>query len=108
MQDFDLYDVLADLGYGMLPRTRSDRADAFGYKNGTWLDSLPSPAAATVRAIASQFTRGGTDGLENPKVFDGCVGAGPRERECANDRSRGFGGSVFSRSVHVPHPAVRF
>lgn len=70
MQDFDLYDVLADLGYGMLPRTRSDRADAFGYKNGEWLSSLPSPAAATVRAIASQFTRGGTDGLENPKVFE--------------------------------------
>lgn len=70
MQDFDLYDVLADLGYGMLPRTRSDRATAFGYKNDKWLTSLPSPAAATVRAIASQFSRGGTDGLENPKVFE--------------------------------------
>ena len=70
MQDFDLYDVLADLAYGMLPRTRSDRADAFNYKNDKWLDSLPSPAAATVRAIASQFARGGTDGLENPKVFE--------------------------------------
>jgi type I restriction enzyme R subunit len=70
MQDFDLYDVLADLGYGMLPRTRADRADAFTYKNGSWLAAIPGPAAATVKAIASQFTRGGTDGLENPKVFE--------------------------------------
>jgi type I restriction enzyme R subunit len=70
MQDFDLYDVLADLGYGMLPRTRTDRADAFNYKNDKWLGSIPSNAAATVRAIASQFARGGTDGLENPKVFE--------------------------------------
>jgi type I restriction enzyme R subunit len=70
MRDFDLYDVLADLGYGMLPRTRSDRADAFNYKNGTWLSTIPANAAATVKAIASQFTRGGTDGLENPKVFE--------------------------------------
>jgi len=69
MQDFDLYDVLADLGYGMLPRTRSDRADAFTYKNAPWLTTIPANAAATVKAIASQFTRGGTDGLENPKVF---------------------------------------
>ena len=70
MQDFDLYDVLADLGYGMLPRTRSDRADAFTYKNDKWLSTIPSDAAATVKAIASQFARGGTDGLENPKVFE--------------------------------------
>jgi type I restriction enzyme, R subunit len=70
MQDFDLYDVLADLGYGMLPRTRADRAEAFNYKNDRWLDSLPSQAAATIKAIASQFSRGGTDGLENPKVFE--------------------------------------
>lgn len=70
MQEFDLYDVLADLGYGMLPRTRSDRADAFNYKNGAWLSTIPDKAAATVKAIASQFSRGGTEGLENPNVFE--------------------------------------
>lgn len=70
MQDFDLYDVLGDLGYGMLPRSRADRANAFSYKNSKWLDQLPAPASATIRAIASQFTRGGTDGLENPNVFE--------------------------------------
>ena len=55
----------------MLPRTRSDRADAFNYKNGAWLSTIPPNAAATVKAIASQFARSGTDGLENPKVFEG-------------------------------------
>jgi type I restriction enzyme R subunit len=29
MEDYDLYDVLADLGYGLDPKTRIDRADAF-------------------------------------------------------------------------------
>jgi len=70
MQDFDLYDVLADLGYGMAPRTRVERADAFNYKNVKWLSGIPGGAATAVRAIASQFARAGTDGLENPKVFE--------------------------------------
>ncbi len=70
MQDFDLYDVLADLGYGMAPRTRTERAEAFNYKNDSWLGGIPTEAAATVKAIASQFARAGTDGLENPKVFE--------------------------------------
>jgi type I restriction enzyme R subunit len=69
-QEFDLYDVLGDLGYGMAPRTRVERADAFGYKNAAWLEGIAAEAAATVRAIASQFARGGTEGLENPQVFE--------------------------------------
>lgn len=68
-QDYDLYDVLAELGWGMSPRTRQDRALAFTYKHEGWIDTLPNKAAATVRAIASQFERGGTDGLENPQIW---------------------------------------
>jgi type I restriction enzyme R subunit len=37
MAGYDLYDVLAELGYGLAPRTRAERADAFGYKNQSWL-----------------------------------------------------------------------
>ncbi len=70
MQDFDLYDVLADLGYGMAPRKRTERAEAFNYKNEKWLSGIPAGAAATVKAIASQFARAGTEGLENPQVFE--------------------------------------
>lgn len=69
MQDYDLYDVLAELGWGMNPRTRHDRTMAFTYKHEDWINALPVPAAATIRAIASQFERGGTEGLENPQIF---------------------------------------
>lgn len=69
MTDFDLYDVLADLAYGLSPKTRNERSEAFGYKHTSWLDSLPSATAATLKALASQFARGGTEGLENPHVF---------------------------------------
>ncbi len=67
--DYDLYDVLAELGWGMNPRTRHDRTLAFTYKHEDWLNGLPDKTRATIRAIASQFERGGTDGLENPHIF---------------------------------------
>jgi len=69
MQDYDLYDVLADLAYGLAPRTMSDRADAFSYKHKEWLDTLPEDTRQAVLAIASQFAKGGTDNLENPDIF---------------------------------------
>jgi type I restriction enzyme R subunit len=68
-QDYDLYDVLAELGWGMNPRTRHDRTMAFTYKHEEWINTLPGKAPAAVRAIASQFDRGGTEGLENPQIF---------------------------------------
>ncbi len=69
MTDYDLYDVLAELGYGLAPRTRAGRTDAFTYKHAGWLSELPADTAATLRALAAQFARSGTDGLENPEVF---------------------------------------
>jgi len=69
MSEYDLYDVLAELGYGLNPRTRPERADAFTYKHEGWLSKLPAPTAATLKALAAQFARAGTDGLENPEVF---------------------------------------
>jgi type I restriction enzyme R subunit len=68
-QDYDLYDVLAELGWGMSPRTRRDRTLAFTYKHEDWLNALPVTAGATIRAIASQFERSGTDALENMQIF---------------------------------------
>lgn len=69
MNDYDLYDVLAELGYGAAARTREERAAAFAYKNAKWLSEMPVDASATIRAIASQFAHGGTDGLETPYMF---------------------------------------
>lgn len=69
MNDYDLYDVLADLGFGLSPRTRTDRVLAFTYKHEDWLKGLPAQTAAAIRAIVGQFEKGGTDGLENPMIF---------------------------------------
>ncbi|MBI3319223.1 MAG: DEAD/DEAH box helicase family protein [Candidatus Omnitrophica bacterium] len=69
MADYDLYDVLGDLGYGLAPKRRAERAEAFTYKHTRWLSDLPAPASATLKALASQFGRVGTDGLESPQVF---------------------------------------
>lgn len=78
MDAFDLYDVLAELGYGLDPRTRIGRVDAFGYKHQDWLADLPPETAKTLRALTRQFGRAGTDELENPEVFrtPEVVGAG--------------------------------
>ena len=70
MKDYDLYDVLAELGYGLAPHTRRGRAEAFTYKHRDWLEKLGPEAAATLTAMAAQFAASGTDGLENPRIFD--------------------------------------
>lgn len=68
-QDYDLYDVLAELGYAVKPRTRIDRSLAFRYKNETWLDAMPSPAKGVILGITGQFERNGTDALENREIW---------------------------------------
>jgi type I restriction enzyme R subunit len=70
MGDYDLYDVLAELGYGSAPRTRAERADAFTYKNEDWLGRMPVSTSTTIKAVAAQFKRGGTEELENPRIFE--------------------------------------
>ena len=68
-EDCDLYDVLGEVGYGLNRMTKANRAFAFTYKHRPWLEAMPTDAAATVRAIASQFSRGGTESLETPHIF---------------------------------------
>jgi len=70
MGEYDLYDVLGELGYGIVPRTRQQRAEAFHYKHSAWLDALPPDTRAALQALVAQFALGGTDGLENPEVFN--------------------------------------
>jgi type I restriction enzyme R subunit len=69
MVDYDLYDVLAELAYGLRPRTQRERAEAFRYKHEEWLESLPKPTTSTIKAIADQFAIGGTDALESNQIF---------------------------------------
>jgi len=70
MDAYDLYDVLADIGYGLSPLTRERRTEAFSYKHSGWLAGLPPATAATLRALARQFTTAGTEGLESREVFE--------------------------------------
>jgi type I restriction enzyme R subunit len=70
MNDYDLFDVLADVAYGLLPRTRMERAMAFGYKHAAWLDQFPPDVRNVLSALAGQFAKGGTEALENDLVFD--------------------------------------
>ncbi len=93
-QDFDLYDVLAELGWGMNPRSRRDRTLAFTYKHEDWINALSERAAATIRAIASQFERGGTDGLENPQIFQ-------------TPEVRAAGGLAALQAAGNPHDLLR-
>lgn len=70
LEECDLYDVLAELGYGLAPRTREERAEAFAYKHAAWLSGMPANTAATVTALAGQFARAGIEELENPQIFN--------------------------------------
>lgn len=67
--DFDLYDVLGEVGYGLARVPRAQRAFAFTWKQKPWLETMPTPATATVKALASQFGKGGTEALETPQIF---------------------------------------
>jgi type I restriction enzyme R subunit len=69
MDDYDLYDVLAELAYKLAPRTRDERTLAFRYKHSSWLAGLPKPTGEAIKAIADQFSIGGTEGLENPHIW---------------------------------------
>ena len=69
MIDYDLYDVLAEIGYGINPRKRQDRVFAFTYKHEDWLLRLPKETRETIQAIIEPFTIGGTEELENPNVL---------------------------------------
>jgi len=68
-QEYDLYDVLTQVGYGVAPKTRQERVAALQYKHSGWFGSLPPQAAGTLKALAQQFARGGTEELESPYIF---------------------------------------
>jgi type I restriction enzyme R subunit len=68
--DYDLYDVLADIGYGVAPRTKKERNIAFSYKQADWLSNMPDATAKTVEALLQQFVNGGTEALENQRIFE--------------------------------------
>ena len=68
--DYDLYDILAEIGFGIAPKDRQERVDALQYKHRDWLDTIPEKTRATLIALSKQFEKGGIEELENPYVFN--------------------------------------
>jgi len=69
-QECDLFDVLSELGYGLPPKSRSERAAAFSYKNKIWLRDFPETTGNVLVSIAKQFEKGGIEELETTTLFD--------------------------------------
>lgn len=69
-KEYDLYDMLAEIGFGVAPKSRKERVEALHYKHDAWFKGLPQATANTLLALAGQFERGGTEELENPYVFN--------------------------------------
>lgn len=70
MIDFDLYDVLAEIAYGLNPRRKQERVHAFTYKHEDWLLSFPLDTRETIKAIIEPFVVEGTEALENDKILE--------------------------------------
>ena len=69
-QECDLYDVLAELGYSLPPKSRPERVAAFSYKNKRWLNAFPDRTNQVILNIARQFERNGIEELETSKLFE--------------------------------------
>lgn len=68
-EPFDLYDVLAALGYGSAPLSRAMRTGRFVWDQRHWLGTMPEKTRDVITGLANQFALGGTDTLEDKLVF---------------------------------------
>jgi type I restriction enzyme R subunit len=69
-QECDLFDVLAQLGFGLPPKSRPERAAAFSYKNKLWLRGFPNRTSLVLVNMARQFEKNGIEELETPNLFE--------------------------------------
>lgn len=69
MEDFDLYDVLAQWAYGEDALSRAERARRFEAANSEWLADQPEATRNTILAICSQFRKGGIENLEDESLL---------------------------------------
>ncbi len=70
MDDYDLFDVIAAVAYGIEPLTRSERAARFGYSPPDWMLTLPQPTTRVLKAVVRQFERAGTEALETGELWN--------------------------------------
>ena len=70
LDDCDLYDILANVGWDQVARTRLERADHVEEVEVEWLDAQGERPAQVLSVIARQFGLGGTRALESEYLFD--------------------------------------
>ena len=68
LNDCDLYDVLANLGWDETPRRQVDRADHFLEVEYEWRNAQGEAPARVMEALAQQFGAGGTEALESQSI----------------------------------------
>ena len=69
MADFDLYDVLAELGYGLDPRPASPGPTPSATSTRPGSPACRRRPRPPSQALTRQFARAGTEELENPGVL---------------------------------------
>ncbi len=69
-EECDLYDIIAQLGFGAAPKSREERSGAFKLWHKSWLRQFPEPARKVLLGIAGQFAQGGIEELETKHLFD--------------------------------------
>ncbi|MGE0875203.1 MAG: DEAD/DEAH box helicase family protein [Burkholderiales bacterium] len=70
MTDYDLYDFFGRHGYGAIAFRRPERCDRYLRDNYTWFAGMDRSAATVLKSIGSQFSKGGTDALETPTLWE--------------------------------------
>jgi type I restriction enzyme R subunit len=70
LKNCDLYDILAEIGFRVAPKSRKERVFALQYKYSNWFNNLPSNTRETLLALARQFEKGGIEELENHYIFE--------------------------------------
>ncbi|MGI9337486.1 MAG: DEAD/DEAH box helicase family protein [Gammaproteobacteria bacterium] len=68
--EYDDYDILAESAFGVMSRTRKERAEAFDGKNQEWLKAFEQAPHKTILALARLFALGGIEELESDEVFN--------------------------------------
>ena len=69
MEGYDLYDVMGELAYGLSPKTMGARATHSPTRTEIGWQHSPIHIPGVIKAIASQFAKGGTESLESQHLF---------------------------------------
>lgn len=69
-QDYDSFDVIAELAYQVVAKTKPQRFDDFISNSESWLVPMPEQSANTLRALGEEFKKAGTEGLNNKELFN--------------------------------------